>query len=66
LQSLATAPASEQFWFEWQLMMYFDANISSLESAVLKITDLEFSKEATVAFRMQIQRQLSSGSLIVT
>ena len=65
-QSLATAPPDQQFWFEWQLIMYFDSNLNGLQSAVLKVTDLEFAKEASVAFRMNIQRQLSSGSLIVT
>jgi hypothetical protein len=63
---LATAKPEEQFWFEWHLLMYFDQGMTALESAVLKVTDLQFSPNVTVAFRMNIQRQLSSGSLIVT
>jgi len=65
-QSLATAKAEETFYFEWHLIMYFDKNMNNLESATLKITDLVFSPEASISFRMNIQRQLSAGSLIVT
>jgi len=43
-QSLATAPSDEQFWFEWELRILFDQQMTKLHSAMLRITDLGFSE----------------------
>jgi len=65
-QSLATAPKDEQYWFEWELRMTFDRELSSMESSVLKITDLEFDAEIKPHKKVQISRAFSSGNLIVS
>jgi len=44
-QSLATAPPEEAYWFGWELRMLFDAELTELESAFLKITDLQFGEK---------------------
>ena len=63
---LATAPADEQYWFEWELRMTFDQLLTDLESAVLTITDLGFDSQINLRKRDQIRSALSGGNLIVS
>jgi hypothetical protein len=65
-QSLATAPADEQYWFEWELRMLFDKDMSGLESSILKITDLGFDEKISQKKRQELNKTLSCGNLIVS
>jgi len=65
-QSLATAPPEEQYWFEWELRMMFDKDLNEMESAILRITDLQFGENISPRKREEIKTALSSGNLIVT
>jgi len=65
-QALATAPHDEQYWFEWELRMTFDQNLTDLESSNLSITDLGFDPNINPRKREEIKSALSSGNLIVS
>jgi len=64
-QSLATSPPEEQYWFEWELRITFDKNLLEMESATLRITDLQFGEKISPRKREEIKLALSSGSLII-
>jgi len=65
-QSLATAPPEEQYWFEWELRMTFDKDLTEMESATLRITDLQFGDKTSQKKKEEIKLAFSSGSLIVS
>jgi len=65
-QSLATAASDKQYWFEWELRMMFDKDLNEMESAILKITDLQFGENISPRKREEIKKALSAGNLIVS
>jgi len=65
-EALATAPKSEQFWFEWQLHMTFDKNVSDLHAASLKVTNLVFGEETRDSYRQELSRLLCAGKLFIS
>jgi len=65
-QSLATAPKDEQYWFEWELRMVFDKDMTDLESSMLTITDLGFDDNISQRKKEEIKKLLSCGNLIVS
>jgi len=65
-QSLATAPADEQYWFEWELRMVFDKDMTDMESSLLRITDLGFDDNINPKKREEIKKALSGGNLIIS
>eukprot|EP01118_Nematostelium_gracile_P018303 TRINITY_DN8099_c0_g1_i1.p1 TRINITY_DN8099_c0_g1~~TRINITY_DN8099_c0_g1_i1.p1 ORF type:complete len:383 (+),score=138.86 TRINITY_DN8099_c0_g1_i1:74-1150(+) len=65
-QALATAPEDEQYWFEWDLRMLFNKDLDRLESANLKITDLQFGEKISIRKKEEIKKALSGGNLIVS
>jgi len=65
-QSLATASPDEKYWFEWELRLHFDKEISDLQSSILRITDLGFDQNANPRKKETISKQLSHGNLIVS
>jgi len=64
-QSLATSPLDEQYWYEWELRMTFDKDVTEMLSANLKITDLQFDDNISPKKREEIKMALSFGNLIV-
>jgi hypothetical protein len=64
-QSLATAPATEQFWFEWRLSMMFDKGLRDMQASSLKVTNLGFGENAAGPFKADLNKVLASGNLIV-
>eukprot|EP01117_Protostelium_nocturnum_P002849 TRINITY_DN1376_c0_g1_i1.p1 TRINITY_DN1376_c0_g1~~TRINITY_DN1376_c0_g1_i1.p1 ORF type:complete len:440 (+),score=133.17 TRINITY_DN1376_c0_g1_i1:78-1397(+) len=64
-QSLATAPADEHYWFEWELRMVFDREVRKLESSSLRITDLVFMENTNAKTKEAISKFLSYGRLII-
>jgi len=65
-QSLATAPPTEQFWFEWRLHMIFDKEMNDMQASSLKITNLGFGDQCTGPARAELSKMLGSGNLIVS
>jgi len=64
-QALATAPVTEQFWFEWRLNMMFDKGLTDMQAASLKVTNLGFGEQCAGPFRADLSKVLASGNLIV-
>jgi len=65
-QSLATAPDTEQFWFEWRLCMIFDRELTEMQSSSLKITNLGFGENCSGAMRASLSKALGAGNLLVS
>jgi len=65
-QSLAIAPADEQYWFEWELRMVFDQEMTDMQSSGLTITDLGFDDNISARKKEEIKKAFSCGNLIVS
>jgi len=65
-QSLATAPETEQFWFEWRLGMIFDKDMNEMQSVSLKITNLGFGDHCSGPMRASLSKALGAGNLMVS
>jgi hypothetical protein len=63
---LATAPKDEQFWYEWEVRMMFDSELTTLHSAILRITDLGFDDNIDPKKREDIKKKFFCGNLIVS
>jgi len=64
-QALATQPPEEYFWIEWQLRMIFDANMTVLRAARLRIVELGFGPKTTEAKKAQYNLLFGNGNLIL-
>jgi len=65
-ESLATAPITEQFWFEWKIHLIFDKDLNDLQAAFLKVTNLGFGQAASDVKKAEITKMLCAGNLLIS
>jgi hypothetical protein len=65
-ESLATAPPTERFWFEWKIHMIFDKDMTDMQAAFLKVTNLGFGDEISDTKKAEITKMLCAGNLIIS
>jgi len=65
-ESLATAPPSEQFWFEWKIHMTFDKGMTDIQACFVKVTNLGFGELISEAKKAEITKMLCAGNLLVS
>ncbi|EGG16806.1 hypothetical protein DFA_07784 [Cavenderia fasciculata] len=64
-ESLPTQPKDKQFWFEWQLTVILNKDLTEIESTSLKIVQLQFCEGISQAFKNEVSRALCSGNLFI-
>jgi len=65
-ESLATAPATERFWFEWKISMTFDKDMDDMQAAFLKVTNLGFVDGISEVKKAEITKMLCAGNLLIS
>jgi len=65
-ESLATAPPTERFWFEWKIHMIFDKDLTDLQASFLKVTNLGFGEAASDIKKAEITKMLCAGNLLIS
>jgi len=64
-ESLATAPPTDRFWFEWKIHMIFDKAMTDMQAAFLKVTNLGFGDEISEVKKAEVTKMLCAGNLLV-
>jgi len=65
-ESLATAPDTEKFWFEWRLHMTFDKEMTDLQASFLKVTNLGFGEHISESMKAEITKILCAGNMMIS
>jgi len=65
-ESLANAPPTEQFWFEWKIHMTFDKEMTDVQACFVKVTNLGFGEHISDAKKAEITKMLCAGNLLVS
>jgi len=65
-ESLATAPKTDQFWFEWKIQITFDKDLSDVQATVLKVTNMGFGETTSETKKAEITKMLCAGNLLVS
>ena len=64
-QSMAQNPEEEFFTFEYQISMILDRKAEHMINAVLRITSLEFGEKTSEPFKINMNRRLANGNLMI-
>jgi len=65
-ESLASAPKTDQFWFEWKIHMIFDKEMNDVQASFLKVTNLGFGETTSELKKEEITRMLCAGNLLIS
>jgi hypothetical protein len=64
-QALANVPETGYFWYEWQLRMIFDVQLTDMRAARLRIVNLGFGDKTTPEKRAEYSRRFGGGNIIL-